>query len=483
MLHHSVVDYLNPRRRGSPARLTQHGQLRRRPAARRLLLERLEGRIALAGYAQANLAADQLGTAQIHDPELIDAWGIAINPNGTFWVSARATDVSTVYSGDVTQPDGTRTPFVKSTLTVAIPGGAPTGQVFSGSSDFVVTSGAFSAPARFIFASETGHITGWSPAVPPPPPSRNAQLMASTPGAVYTGLAIGNNGEGSFLYAADFHGDKIDVFDATYTPTTLAGSFVDPEIPEDYAPFNIQNLSGKLYVTYARPQENGDALVRGGDGYVSVFDTSGNFLNRLVSEDRLKSPWGVALAPADFGEFSSALIVGNSGNGHINAFDATSGAFLGRLRDAAGEPIQIDGLFGLHFGNGTVSGDRNALYFAAAPDKHRHGLFGSLRVAADAPAAADDGAGSLEIAFAGMSAPAQAANHEGQAASPKDSERASRPSAVVPTSLAALWAMPPAFAWPLGDLDPPSQADDGEGLSALDSLFAADFELADELFG
>ncbi|HEX2451427.1 MAG TPA: TIGR03118 family protein, partial [Gemmatimonadales bacterium] len=157
-----------------------------------------------AGYLQSNLAADQPGVALVHDPELIDAWGIAINPTGTFWLSARATDVSTVYSGDVTRTDGTRSPFVKSTLTVTIPGGRPTGQVFNGSNDFVVTSGTFSAPARFIFASDTGHITGWNAAVPPPVPSRSAHLKATTPGAVYTGLAIGNNGSGNLLYAADF---------------------------------------------------------------------------------------------------------------------------------------------------------------------------------------------------------------------------------------------------------------------------------------
>jgi uncharacterized protein (TIGR03118 family) len=270
---------------------------------------------------------------------------------------------------------------VKTALTVTIPGGRPTGQVFNGSSDFVVTSGTFSGPARFIFASDTGHITGWNAAVPPPVPSRNAHLKATTPGAVYTGLAIGNDGSGNLLYAADFHGGEIDVFDRTYTPTILAGSFVDPLIPGDYAPFNIQNAGGKLYVTYARPQLKGEALARGGHGFVSVFDQDGNFLNRLISDDHLNSPWGVALAPTDFGEFSGALIVGNSGNGHINAFDSATGAFLGRLRDDAGEPIQIDGLFGLEFGNGTVSGDRNALYFAAAPDDGQHGLFGSLRVA------------------------------------------------------------------------------------------------------
>jgi uncharacterized protein (TIGR03118 family) len=356
-----------------------------KPAQRRLRLEILEQRLALAGYVQTNLAADVPGTALVHDPELIEAWGISINPNGTFWLSARATDVSTVYSGDVTRPDGTISPFVKSILTVTIPEGGPTGQVFNGSSDFVVSSGAQSAPARFIFASDTGHITGWAASVPSPPaPSRTAHLMASTPGAVYTGLAIGNNGEGNFLYAADFHQGQIDVFDGTYTATTLEGDFVDPGIPEGYEPFNIQNLSGKLYVTYARPQHEDPALPRGGGGYVSVFDTNGNFLNRLVSQDHLMAPWGVALAPADFGEFSGAVIVGNHRTGHLNAFDATSGEHLGRLRDAEGDVLQIDGLFGLHFGNGTVSGDRNALYFTASPDGGAHGLFGSLRVGPEA---------------------------------------------------------------------------------------------------
>jgi uncharacterized protein (TIGR03118 family) len=352
-------------------------------------VEALENRRLLSGYVQTNLAADQPGVARVHDPELIDAWGIAINPTGTFWLSARATDVSTVYSGDVTRLDGTVSPFVKSTLTVAIPGGAPTGQVFNGSGDFVVNSGTQAAPARFIFAGEGGHITGWNATVPSPPaPSRNAHLMATTPGAVYTGLAIANNGAGNFIYAADFENGQIDVFDRTYAPATMAGSFEDPNVPSSYAPFNIQNLGGKLYVTYAHQDGDGDGLPNGGAGFVSVFDTNGNFLDRFANGKHLKAPWGLALAPANFGELSGAVLVGNTANGRINAFDKTSGKLLGQLRDPDGEPVVIDGLFGLEFGNGTASGDRNALYFAAAPDDHRHGLFGSLRVAPDAATAA-----------------------------------------------------------------------------------------------
>src|SRR5262245_29054723 len=276
--------------------LTSQPQVARRSAGRitrRLLLETLEVRSVLSAFVQTNLAADQPGVARVHDPELIEAWGISLNPSGTFWVSARATDVSTVYSGDVTRADGTISPFVKSNLTVTVPGGAPTGQVFNGSADFVVSSGAARAPARFIFAGDGGHITGWSaavPAPPPPPPSRNAQLKATTEGAVYTGLAIDSLTAGNFLYAADFKNGKIDVFDKTYAPVTLpAGSFVDTGIPEGYAPFNIWNLGGKLYVAYAK-QDDGDALPDGGTGFVNVFDLSGNFLQRLVSETELNEP-------------------------------------------------------------------------------------------------------------------------------------------------------------------------------------------------
>jgi uncharacterized protein (TIGR03118 family) len=387
MSFHSLLNGRKWRWSLAPTRGAGRGAAPRRRAGGRLCVEPLEDRCLLSAYLQTNLAADQPGVALIHDPELVDAWGISLNPNGTFWVSARATNVSTVYSGDVTRPDGTRTPFVKSALTVTIPGGSPTGQIFNPSTDFVVSAGGASRPATFIFASETGHITGWNANVPlpSPPPSRNAFIMATTPGAVYTGLAIGNNGTGNFLYAADFRNGEIDVFDRTYTPTTLAGAFVDPAIPDDYAPFNIWNLAGQLYVAYAR-QVDGDALPDGGHGFVSVFDTNGNLLSHLVDDSHLKEPWGLALAPGNFGEFSNALLVANTANGKINAYHATTGAFLGRLADATGEALHIHGLWGLHFGNGTVSGDRNALYFSAVGKKHKHGLFGSLRLAPEAAA-------------------------------------------------------------------------------------------------
>jgi uncharacterized protein (TIGR03118 family) len=346
-------------------------------------LEPLDGRWVPSAFHQTNLVADEPGVAPLTDPTLVNAWGISLNANGgAIWVSAHGTGISPLYSGDVNGSALVR-PFG-----VTIPGGEPTGQVFNGTGEFRVSAGAASASPPFIFASETGFITGWSPNVPAPG-SRIAQVGATTAGAEYTGLAIGNNGTGNFLYAADFKGKKIDVFSSTYAPTTLAGTFTDPGIPKQYAPFNIQNLGGKLYVTYAKQDKDGN--LDGGNGFVSVFDLSGNFLMRLVSHSHLNAPWGLALAPAGFGDFGGALIVGNHGDGSINAFDPATGAFLGKLRDEAGDPIRIDGLYGLAFGNGRTAGDANALYFAAGPNDGADGLFGSLRVVADAASIAPQG--------------------------------------------------------------------------------------------
>src|SRR5882724_4550107 len=277
-------------------------------------------------YLAADLVSDQPGVAPILDPNLINAWGIALNPTGgAFWVSSEGAGVSDLYAGDVT------TPLTKVPLEVSIPGGHPTGQVFNSTSDFVVTSGTDSGPAVFIFASLTGNVTGWNPNVPSPAPSTVAQTAFAAPASVYTGIALANNGSGNFLYLANFQGGKIDVLDATFH-LQPAGAFSDPGLPSDYSPFNVATISGKIYVAYAKRDASGEEVTGAHLGFIDVFDLNGNFEKRLVSQGTLNAPWAMVLAPAGFGEFSGDLLVGNFGDGRINAFDPTTGAYLGTLR-------------------------------------------------------------------------------------------------------------------------------------------------------
>jgi|SwirhisoilCB2_FD_contig_91_2993014_length_1230_multi_3_in_0_out_0_1 uncharacterized protein (TIGR03118 family) len=333
-------------------------------------------------YRQTNLVSDLPGMALIQDPDLVNPWGISLSGGSPFWVANNVSGTSTLYAGDHVSPP---VPLTKNPLVVTIPGGSPTGTVFNtgASTDFIVKSGAASGRALFLFASQVGIVSGWNPNVPAAG-SKQAQV-GGTGDAVYTGLAIGqvSNGQGgttTYLYAADFEHGKIDVYDGAFKPATLDGSFSDPNIPNSYSIFNIQNLGGKLYVTYAQqshkePDEETDR----GSGFVDVFDTSGHLLQRLIQGNHLRAPWGVALAPADFGVFSNALIVGNFGDGQLHAFDPDSGKYLGELKGKNGKPIVIDGLWGITFGNGGNGGDKNALYFAAGIQDETHGLFGSLR--------------------------------------------------------------------------------------------------------
>ena len=327
-------------------------------------------------FQQVNLVSNIPGLALHTDPDLVNAWGISHSSTSPFWISDNGTGLSTLYNGAGT----------KLTLIVTIPPPAgsppgtiatPTGQVFNGTTDFVVTQGAHSGPARFIFATEDGTISGWNPAVNP----TNAVLAVDNSGAeaIYKGLAIGSNASGNFLYAANFLAGTIDVFDKNFHPAQLAGSFSDPNIHRGFAPFNIQNLGGKLYVTYAKQDADGEDDVAGpANGYVDVFDTNGNLLQRLATRGRLNSPWGLAIAPASFGVFANDLLVGNFGDGRINVIDPVAGGFLGQLRDANNDPITIDGLWGLIVGNGGNGGDQDKVYFTAGPNDEADGLFGSL---------------------------------------------------------------------------------------------------------
>jgi uncharacterized protein (TIGR03118 family) len=323
-------------------------------------------------YLASDLVSDQPGVAPILDTHLVNGWGIVRSPTGgAFWVSSEGADLSALYIGDVAGR-----PLTKASLEVAIPGGHPTGQVFNGTLDFVVTSGALSGRAVFIFASTTGVVSGWSPAVS----STTAQFaFQATDGAIYTGMALAHNGSGNFLYLADFHNGEVDVLDGSFQLVSLAGGFRDPGLPAGYAPFNVAAIAGKLYVAYAK--QDADALeeVTGPHrGFVDVFDLNGNFERRLVSRGRLNAPWAMVVAPSGFGDFSGDLLVGNFGDGRINAYDPATGAFRGTLSQSPRHPIRIDGLWGLVFGNGVTAGDAATLYYAAGPEDETHGLFGKI---------------------------------------------------------------------------------------------------------
>jgi uncharacterized protein (TIGR03118 family) len=319
-------------------------------------------------YKQTNLVSDLPGFAQLQDPLLINPWGLAQLATSPFWVANNTSSTATLYGGDVGG-----SPFFKNALNVSIPGGLPTGAVSNSGTDFVITSGGGTGPARFIFASITGNIVAWRAGTA-------ASILASHPGHVYTGLALGNNGVANFLYAADFANKKIDVHNSAFALVTLAGTFTDPGIPVDFAPFNIQNLGGTLFVAYAKiDPADGTDLPGSGNGFISKFDTNGNFLGRLISNGQLNSPWGLTVSPSGFGAFGNALLIGNFGDGKINAYNITTGAFLGTLNDELGNPIVIPGLWAISFGNGVGGGDTSALYFNAGYDGERHGLFGSLR--------------------------------------------------------------------------------------------------------
>ncbi len=329
-------------------------------------------------YLQTNLVSDVPGMAAHTDPNLVNAWGIAFNPNAFAWVADNHTGVATLYDGSGNSPS----------LVVTVPPapgdagpGSPTGIVFNGSPDFVVTKNTTSGPGLFIFASESGTIAAWAPNVD----LTHAILMVdnSASKAIYKGLALAANGAGHFLYATDFHNGKIDVFDKDFNPATLPGSFADQTIPPGFAPFGIQNLNGNIYVTYAKQDaDKVDDVAGKGLGFVNVFDANGRLIRRVASHGKLNAPWGLAIAPADFGKFSNRLLVGNFGDGTINAYDVATGAFRGQLRGPDGKRLVIDGLWGISFGNGLLDQPTNVLFFAAGPDDENHGLYGRIEAVA-----------------------------------------------------------------------------------------------------
>ena len=328
-----------------------------------------------SAYRQTNLISDAPGLSPVLDPLLVNPWGITVRGTSPFWVANNGTSTTQLIRGDVS---GAPVVLNPSPQTINIPGGLPTGAVSNSTSDFQITppGGGTPAAALFIFDSITGNLTAWNGSS-----GASAQNVRSKPGHVYTGLAIGANGGGNRLYAADFANNHIDVFNGTFADTTVVGNFIDATIPAGYAPFNIQNLGGSLYVTYAKVGMDGRDEEGVGNGFVRKFNTDGvRDLTFAINNGALNSPWGVAIAPASFGIFGGALLVGNFGDGNpsIHAYNPSTGAFLGTLQDESGNGIVIDELWGLMFGNGGNGGDVNTLYFTAGIGEEEHGLFGKL---------------------------------------------------------------------------------------------------------
>jgi uncharacterized protein (TIGR03118 family) len=304
-----------------------------------------------AQYAITNLVSNQKGKAKHQDKGLVNAWGMSFFSGGPFWISDNVTGLSTFYTGT-----GTKAGQITVPSTV-------TGQVANGTKDFVVSQGSNSGPALFIFASfEPGTISGWNPSVNP-----NAAVVVVNASAWYTGLAIGVSNGANFLFGADNLNNKVDIYDGTFK---LVGSFTDTKLT-GLVVYNVQNINGKLYVTFTD-----NAFSKGA---VDIFDTTGKLIKTFTKNAKLKAPWGVALAPKNFGPASNALLVGNLGDGRINAFNAKTGKFMTQLKDTSSKVISIDGLWALAFGQGGgQNGKPNQLFFTAGPTEYANGLFGVI---------------------------------------------------------------------------------------------------------
>jgi uncharacterized protein (TIGR03118 family) len=322
-------------------------------------------------FSQTNLVSNVPNLAANTDPNLKNPWGVAFSATSPFWTSDQGTGLSTLYNAAGT-PQG---------LVVTIPPGAtppngPTGMVFSNLTGLFPVNGT---AATFIFDTLHGQLLGWNGSA-----GTTAVQMAATPGAIYTGLAEASNGTSTFLYAANAApGGHIDVFNSTWAPTTLTGNFTDPNLPSNLVPFNIQNIGGNLYVTYAQLGPGGTPLP---GGVVDEYDANGNFIKRIATGGPLSAPWGIVLAPSSFGSFSNDLLIGNFGNGEILAYDATTDLFLGTLNGANGQPLVNDFLWALETRAGVNGFDPNAVYFSAGIDNQADGLFGKIDVITPEPA-------------------------------------------------------------------------------------------------
>jgi uncharacterized protein (TIGR03118 family) len=320
-------------------------------------------------YTVTPLVSDQPGVAANTDPNLVNAWGLTSSPTSPWWVSDNGTDKSTLYRGSDGAPQG-------GPLVVDV-GGGPTGTVFNPTAGFALPPAAGGGKALFIFDSEDGTVSGWNMAQ-----GTNSIVVAdrSSVDAIYKGLAIANTNAGPRLYAADFHNARVDVFDGSFG--LVPGGFVDPSLPSGYAPFGIQTIGDRVFVTYAKQDADAKDEIAGQSlGFVDAFSTAGTLLGRVAQHGQLNAPWGLALAPSSFGRFGGDLLVGNFGDGQINAYEELPNghfAHRGELRSAGGGSLSIDGLWALQFGKAGNNGPAGTLFFTAGPDEEAHGLFGSI---------------------------------------------------------------------------------------------------------
>jgi uncharacterized protein (TIGR03118 family) len=343
---------------------------------------------ARAEYFQTNLISNVPGLARVTDPNLVNPWGVSFGGASPFWVSNQGTSLTSLYS--VSSATGAITLNPIGPFNIPTTGGGPqgpTGQVQNNQGAGAFHLASNNTAAAFIFANLNGTISAWNPGLGTAPGvSAQVQTMGAA-GTVYTGLAIGASGIGPTLYAANTSLGRIDTFNGTFTAQGLgAGAFTTPAAIAalGFVPFNVQNINGLIYVTYALPGRPAQISAPEGQGAVAVFDLNGNLVGPVIVGSKLASPWGVALAPASFGPFGGDLLVGNFSYAHseINAFNPTTGAFLGTISDFNGNPILNPGLWTLTFGNGGNGGNPNVLYFTAGLNAETAGLFGSITPAA-----------------------------------------------------------------------------------------------------
>ena len=325
-----------------------------------------------SGYVIHRLVSDERPRATHRDRSLVNSWGLAASPTGPWWTANEASDTSTLYSAAGR----------KQLLTVHVDGG-PTGVVFHGGKAFPVRAGGVTDPARFIYACEDGMIRAWTPTVPGPW-STEAEVVVdeAAEAAVFRGIAIA----GGRIFATDFHNARVAVYDSRWRRIRRVGAFTDPAIPDWYAPFGVQAAGNHVFVSYVwRAPVNGNDAPTG--GYVDEFDLDGRLVARVAHRGALNAPWGMTVAPSTFGRFGGALLVGNFGDGRINAYrrSGESWRHLGALKDAHGKPLVINGLWGIAFGNGGMGGQPNELFFTSGPHEWRgvtelgvHGLLGSI---------------------------------------------------------------------------------------------------------